>query len=171
VAKLKTCSSCKEEKPLNEFHKQAASPDGHGYRCKECAREYQKIYHKKNKEKHNEAGKIWRENHREEISEYGKTYRENNPEKCAEKSNRRRALKMNANIIENIDRLFVYERDGGRCHMCKRKVNRKNWHLDHIVPLSKGGDHSYKNVAVSCLYCNLSKGNTGSSQLRMWGQQ
>lgn len=36
--KKKKCSKCKKLKPLDEFHKQKASPDGHMYTCKTCAR-------------------------------------------------------------------------------------------------------------------------------------
>lgn len=31
-------------------------------------------------------------------------------------------------------------------------------HLDHIVPLSKGGDHDWTNLTAACASCNLSKG-------------
>ena len=34
----KKCSKCGEEKPLTEFYRDKKSPDGHTYRCKECAR-------------------------------------------------------------------------------------------------------------------------------------
>ena len=34
---MKTCSACKTEKPLEEFHRSSSSRDGRQYRCKECA--------------------------------------------------------------------------------------------------------------------------------------
>lgn len=34
---MKTCSSCKVAKPLDEFHKSSKSPDGRQYRCKPCS--------------------------------------------------------------------------------------------------------------------------------------
>lgn len=34
---MKTCSVCKAEKPLDEFHRSSSSPDGRQYRCKPCA--------------------------------------------------------------------------------------------------------------------------------------
>ena len=33
-------------------------------------------------------------------------------------------------------------------------------HLDHVIPLSKGGAHSISNVVWSCSSCNLRKSNT-----------
>lgn len=51
----------------------------------------------------------------------------------------------------------VYGRDKGICHICGNFNPLNNWHLDHIIPLSKGGKHAYENVAVSCPSCNLKK--------------
>lgn len=34
-----------------------------------------------------------------------------------------------------------------------------NWHLDHIIPLVKGGTNNKSNLTISCPWCNLSKGS------------
>jgi hypothetical protein len=34
---MKKCHVCQQEKPLDDFHKMAKSPDGRQYRCKACA--------------------------------------------------------------------------------------------------------------------------------------
>lgn len=39
---MKTCSKCKQEKLITEFHKAKAFKDGHAYRCKDCCKEYKK---------------------------------------------------------------------------------------------------------------------------------
>jgi HNH endonuclease len=41
IPHLKRCTKCNEEKPLSEFHKSAANPDGYAFRCKTCIRAYQ----------------------------------------------------------------------------------------------------------------------------------
>lgn len=33
-------------------------------------------------------------------------------------------------------------------------------HLDHIIPLSKGGTHTLDNIVWTCSHCNLTKSNT-----------
>lgn len=33
----------------------------------------------------------------------------------------------------------------------------RNWHVDHILPLSKGGNHKIDNLVPACRTCNLSK--------------
>lgn len=48
----------------------------------------------------------------------------------------------------------VWNRDGGRCCMCGSRVELE---FDHIVPLSKGGATSFRNLQLLCKKCNLKK--------------
>ena len=43
------------------------------------------------------------------------------------------------------------------CYYCNCELDEKK-HLDHYIPLSKGGTHSIDNVVWSCASCNLKKG-------------
>lgn len=60
----------------------------------------------------------------------------------------------------------VFARDGWKCKACgvdtprdKRGMTSNDApELDHIVPLSKGGAHSYENTQCLCRGCNRSKG-------------
>ena len=61
------------------------------------------------------------------------------------------------NIAEN--RLKVFERDGFKCHYCNKQLTRFSATLDHIQPVSKGGDNSFENLTTSCLHCNSQRGN------------
>lgn len=55
-------------------------------------------------------------------------------------------------------RRVVYERDGGICMKCGKNV-RKDFHVDHIHPISKGGpEWDLSNLELSCPTCNLKKG-------------
>jgi len=56
------------------------------------------------------------------------------------------------NIKEN--RLKVFERDKYLCHYCKKQLTRFSATLDHIQPVSKGGDNSYENLVTACLLHN-----------------
>jgi len=79
--------------------------------------------------------------------------------------------------IEKFADTEIFERDGWRCGICGRKVNRRLKHpdpksvsLDHVVPLSHGGLHERANVRCSHLVCNVSRGNRGGpEQLRLVG--
>jgi 5-methylcytosine-specific restriction endonuclease McrA len=56
------------------------------------------------------------------------------------------------NIKEN--RLKVFERDKYLCHYCQKQLTRFSATLDHIQPVSKGGDNSYENLVTACLLHN-----------------
>lgn len=67
---------------------------------------------------------------------------------------------------DDINHLEVFERDEWICHICKKLIDRTlrgdHWWratLDHIIPLSKGGTHTYDNVAACHWRCNMVKGN------------
>lgn len=49
----------------------------------------------------------------------------------------------------------VWRRDQGRCVDCG---SRENLELDHIVPLSKGGSNTARNIELRCESCNRRKG-------------
>src|SRR5262249_3586481 len=51
-------------------------------------------------------------------------------------------------------RATVLVRDGGRCRRCRRSINLE---MDHIVPVSKGGQTEESNLQVLCRRCNRSK--------------
>lgn len=64
-----------------------------------------------------------------------------------------------------LNRESVFRKANGRCQLrcspnCTPKLPTRGWHLDHIVPLSKGGEHSYENVQATCKACNLFKNNS-----------
>lgn len=71
--------------------------------------------------------------------------------------------------MERIYRAKVWERDRGRCHICGQMADPKEWHLEHIVPLSRGGEHSYRNVAVAHPACNQRKYANVPARLRLEG--
>jgi 5-methylcytosine-specific restriction endonuclease McrA len=92
---------------------------------------------------------------------------------CAKRNWRRRDKKTRSKRIrdgasrESIDLAKIAERDGWRCHICKRKVTRRTWSLDHLIPLSDGGPHTHANVALAHRLCNAKRGAHGAAQLRL----
>jgi len=65
---------------------------------------------------------------------------------------------------EPVNRLKVYKRDNWTCISCGVKVERTKEYaphqasIDHIIPVSKGGSHTYDNVQTMCVTCNTLKG-------------
>ena len=79
-------------------------------------------------------------------------------------SQQRRAMKLGTQT-EKIHSLTVYERDAWTCGLCSTLVDQNLAHphpmsasLDHVLPLAKGGTHTYTNVQLAHLTCNVSKG-------------
>lgn len=60
------------------------------------------------------------------------------------------------NIKEN--RHKVFERDSYKCHYCKKQLTRFSATLDHIQPVSQGGDNSFENLVTACLLHNSIRG-------------
>ena len=52
-----------------------------------------------------------------------------------------------------LSRRAVFARDGHRCQYCDRAAEN----IDHVVPRSRGGPHSWDNVVASCRSCNARK--------------
>jgi 5-methylcytosine-specific restriction endonuclease McrA len=55
-------------------------------------------------------------------------------------------------------RELVIERDGYLCGICALDVDPLDVHLDHIFPVSKGGDDHPDNLRVTHSICNIKKG-------------
>lgn len=80
-----------------------------------------------------------------------------NKQKVATYTRARRALKKTAEGCHGLDDvLSILAAQGGRCAYCRAKLGSK-YHVDHIVPLSKGGSNDRRNIQVTCAHCNLSK--------------
>lgn len=62
-------------------------------------------------------------------------------------------------IFEDFSKHEIFIRDKGKCQYCQCDLPERGWHLDHVLPLSRGGNHLRSNVVASCAKCNLSKGN------------
>jgi 5-methylcytosine-specific restriction endonuclease McrA len=52
-----------------------------------------------------------------------------------------------------LSRRAVFARDQHRCQYCNRAAEN----IDHVVPRSRGGEHSWDNVVASCRSCNARK--------------
>lgn len=53
----------------------------------------------------------------------------------------------------------VILRDGLICHLCRGGVEASDVHIDHVIPVSKGGEDTMDNLHVSHSQCNLRRGN------------
>lgn len=86
----------------------------------------------------------------------------------------RRAITRGVHV-QAVDPTSVFDRDGWQCQMCGCKTPRskrgtyenKAPELDHIMPLSLGGEHSYRNTQCLCRGCNAIKSDVPMGQLSL----
>lgn len=89
---------------------------------------------------------------------------------CAKKNARRKAkhrrkAKIKTLTVETVDPIAVFARDDWRCQICgvdtpqclRGTIDDCAPELDHIYPLSRGGEHSYRNTQCLCRKCNAEK--------------
>lgn len=82
---------------------------------------------------------------------------------------------------EAFDKNKVFERDGWKCQLCGCGLLRKyvafakgqrpepnSPTIDHVVPLSRGGPHTYENTQAACWACNTRKGDDELAPI-FWG--
>ena len=127
---------------------------------KDHIRAAQKAYHESHSLEHHKRSRLWRLAHPQKANESSRKWRESNPLAQRIAKARRRARERKA-FVEDVDPMTVYSRDEGFCGICGGTVYG-DFHVDHIIPLSKGGLHCYANVQLAHPACNLSKGNNVS---------
>lgn len=88
-----------------------------------------------------------------------KRWRENNPEEW--RAMGRNAYSKRKAAEKGNQSCFVSTREARKIisSPCANCGTLDNIHLDHIIPLSRGGRHSVGNLQPLCQYCNLSKNN------------
>ncbi len=123
--------------------------------------------------KHLESIEIEKENElkeklREEILEKEKEKQEK--EKIRKLRTQIREELIEDGILENLNEINrirreqipqdildkVWNRDGGKCTSCG---SQEKIEFDHIIPISKGGANTYRNIQILCEKCNSKKSN------------
>ncbi len=66
--------------------------------------------------------------------------------------------------VPPVNRREVLRRDHHKCQYCG---NHKHLTLDHVIPRSKGGSHTWDNVVIACNSCNSRKGDRTPQQAGM----
>jgi hypothetical protein len=71
----------------------------------------------------------------------------------------------------------IYDRTNGKCHLCHRRLAFRNygahgklgaWHVEHSLPLARGGTNFLLNLYGACIRCNLEKSTRSTRTARAW---
>lgn len=108
----------------------------------------------------------------EQIREQHRLDRQTHPEKyrIIDTTHKvRRKVQIQAAMKEHVSPVYIYKRDNGICQICQMRCSQTEASIDHIVPLSKGGEHSRLNIVLAHRRCNSRKGNrVVPQQLRLF---
>ena len=167
------CKPCNKQykKDYHEKNSEKHSMNSKKWResHKEEKKEMDRIWVENNRDKSNLTKKQWKINHKSQnsginklyyqknadaINTYNSQWAKNNPGKRRLTEHRRRTRKFGGGVfhVSDKDLKTLLSRP---CFYC----GEESKHIDHIVPLSRGGRHSIGNLIQACASCNLSKGN------------
>lgn len=161
---MKTCTKCDESFDLSMFYSSRSGKDGVGSWCKPCTKEHQRVYHaewyKKNKQKKLTNAVVWAKSNPVKIKAHQTKHRHTHPEyDFNKKSRRRQRIDASCFVVSKNEILKMRQKP---CIYCGEKSS----HIDHVIPLSRGGQHRIGNLAPSCMKCNLTKNNKFISEWR-----
>jgi hypothetical protein len=146
------CENCKNWNTLRNFYRRNTNEK---YRLSQNL--ITNNYKKNNPEKHKESNKNWYYSNLEKAREINRRA-----------TRRRNARKLN-NGFEHYTEIQVLSLYGNQCSICSilidlsatRVVGKDNWemglHIDHVIPISKGGPDTLENVRPAHALCNLRK--------------
>lgn len=168
------CRKCQEVKPLNDFACRKAASNGRQNTCRLC---FNKVYYVPKKDEFVARNKAYREAHPEEVTLYAAQYhianreeilayhakhKHDNPHFGRQAQHKRRVRKYSNGEVENIELNVLFARDKGVCGICEEPVDKEatgrfKATIDHIIPISRGGSHTWANVQLAHLTCNCQK--------------
>lgn len=179
---LRECTCCHEMLPADAVHfkRLSSTTVGLSSECRKCASDRDKELKLRRKERNKELLTAYRQNNLERVKQWkhesylrnresvitkSRRYRLENREKIngdrertRAKDAARRARELNAEgCFSRQDIVKKIAEQKGKCYYCACDLTK--YHVDHYVPLSKGGTNNPDNIVIACPYCNLAKGD------------
>lgn len=122
-------------------------------------RERVRAWRAANPDRVRDAVRAYHAAHTDAIRERRREYRDANRDKIRALNNRRKAMQRNVEIndLTPDEWVEIIARSDGRCAYCGCVPDRIT--MDHVIPLSRGGNHTASNVVPACGPCNSRKGD------------
>jgi 5-methylcytosine-specific restriction endonuclease McrA len=169
TATHKTCTKCAQSKPRADFYKSNRDKDGLRGWCKPCTKANNTAGYLGNRDavlarqaEHNKTPERVAY-----MAAYRPAYYESNREAYVENAAARRSRERAAFVDKGITVRALRKRHGDQCVFCDvtmlfgKAVPTKHHPqlatLEHMIPLTRGGKHSWDNARLSCYACNTRK--------------
>jgi 5-methylcytosine-specific restriction endonuclease McrA len=180
---FQVCKICKQEKPRGQFYRHAGRKSGIATECKICDKKRAKDWVAKNRARQRKIANAWKNRNKDKISSSAKRRRAQRlaedpklREKQAAAARRNRAANPIAYRLHghnasakrrewksqsggtgftktDVEKKLLYQKN--KCWWCSKRL--KKYHIDHLIPLSRGGPHDASNIVLTCPPCNLQK--------------
>jgi len=186
VPASKRCPRCTATKASTEFHRRSRSKDGLAPWCRACVSDYDRARYNANPEAAVERARLWQEANRQSKAAISRRWAAEHPEiarnavrrwnaanpdrvrKIKRDAQQRRRARQEGARREEWTTSEILERDGWQCQIpiCRCPVDRSidpaaeyAWRgtVDHIVPISRGGDDTPANLRAAHQTCNSAK--------------
>ena len=163
---MKICCNCHKELTSDQFYNDKYKPDGKKPRCKKCELLY---IDRDNRKKYEQE--YWNKNNIRKKQIKNKCYQKNK-----EKYHKKRQERYNDSDFISMRRMYDQIRRARtigdlkkeeikelidtsyHCYYCGKELQNKK-EIDHKIPLSRGGLNTIKNLVITCVKCNRSKGS------------
>lgn len=121
-------------------------------------KELKRLWAQRNSDHKKKLDRLWALNNAEKRRSARRKWYQQNKDVYLRYSRDRRARRagvggeLSKDIVERL-----VEVQQGRCVYCDADLKETGMHLDHIVPIANGGQHSDDNVQITCPSCNWRK--------------
>lgn len=174
------CQQCGDRKALTDFHRDDKSPLGRKTVCRACRSSAERARHHLRRDHNLERNKAYRVANLEALrAREAEAYERNKTARVAAataQAHIRRARIANGQYERGVTVLALRKRDGDLCHYCQQETVIGRFPkgerpdnmatLEHLLPISRGGSHTFANCVVACWRCNITKGNRTVEEFR-----
>ncbi len=173
VETLKThdCLTCGQSKPTDQFYKDKNKSTGLYSHCKTCHNTMTARWKAQNGLRNKNINSNWRKKNKPKVAAAKRKYEQRHPDYVARKYKRIADWKRrNPSRVQrwNHERrsrkaFGVFQRwvksvcPDNLCYWCGIEITEQTRHLDHIMPISLGGQAVTSNEVWTCKPCNLKK--------------
>lgn len=165
------CNQCGLRLPIDSFHKDSGGTGGRRSRCADCHKANARDWYAANREQLAGRAQARRdadpEKHRRWDMERYERDREKRIALAVQHTHKRRLRLAAGEYDSTVTRANLRRQYGDQCFYCATVMDfhsstrtTKPGNLatvEHVWPISKGGGHTWDNVVLACLTCNLRK--------------